>query len=609
MDSSFLIIALVVVGVIIAVVAMTFSGSLNSIKSKKVGDGQLGDADWKTNKQIREEFKRVIYSSPDWRMKKNLPTHQGTVIHTYGIGKRTSALVDTEDNHTLMISAPGAGKTMYWLYLNLEYTCACGMSFLATSTKKDIYENFAGIAQQHYEYKPLVLDFYDSRMSCGYNLMHQTNKYMDLYKSTGILTHKAKAEKYAKITANTIVHMDGFAGGGQNSYFYDAAEGFIASAILLISEFLPQKQRHIVNAFLLIQQLLQTDPLTLPKKKTDPPPSPYSKRFFDMIPNEHMAKMLASSTLSSANQSQASVLSTAMSRLLSFIDSDVEQIICFDSDFTAEEFAEEKRAVFVVFPETDKPKQFLVSLFIRQFYNELIEIANEMGKNSSTGGRQPDPGNEKGGYLNRRAYFYLDEYGTMGKFDDAEGMFSAGRSRNIFQVAFIQSLSQLNRNYGKDGAETILDCCKNIVFGPLSPLSKSADELSRSLGAQTVQTGSVSHNADRSSTTFNMAKRSLMTPDAIKRLKRGEWIYNNGTPFKTSIQFFNKYNIKLDIPFSVKQQDRGKVTYMNIEELMHFISAKHKVKPVAREEVEESAEEKDPIYTEVKTISDDYLKP
>ena len=34
-----------------------------------------------------------------------------------------------------MIGASGVGKTAFFLYPNLEYTCASGMSFFASDTK------------------------------------------------------------------------------------------------------------------------------------------------------------------------------------------------------------------------------------------------------------------------------------------------------------------------------------------------------------------------------------------------------------------------------------------------------------------------------------------
>lgn len=57
----------------------------------------------------------------------------------------------------------------------------------------------------------------------------------------------------------------------------------------------------------------------------------------------------------------ASVLSTAMSRLNAFLDSEMEQILCFDSSLDTETFCKEKCAIFIVLPEEDNTKYFMVS--------------------------------------------------------------------------------------------------------------------------------------------------------------------------------------------------------------------------------------------------------
>ena len=50
---------------------------------------------------------------------------------------------------------------------------------------------------------------------------------------------------------------------GQNAYFYDAAEGVLASVVLLLSEFLPPEEtdgyevRHIASVFKLVQELME----------------------------------------------------------------------------------------------------------------------------------------------------------------------------------------------------------------------------------------------------------------------------------------------------------------------------------------------------------------
>ena len=108
--------------------------TLNGIKSRTVGDGQHGTARFATKKEIAETYVQVPYEPELWRRGENLPTAQGLVLGSMERAGKLYALVDTGDVHCLMIGAAGVGKTAHFLYPNIEYACACGMSFLTTET-------------------------------------------------------------------------------------------------------------------------------------------------------------------------------------------------------------------------------------------------------------------------------------------------------------------------------------------------------------------------------------------------------------------------------------------------------------------------------------------
>ena len=161
------------------------------------------------------------------------------------VRSRGVSQVDTGDVHALMIGAAGVGKTAFWLYPCIEYACASGMSFLSTDTNGDVMRNYGHIVKQ-YGYNVSVIDLRNPTRSNGNNLLHLVNKYMDRYQESGLLVHKAKAEKYAKIISKTIIlsGMDA-ASFGQNAYFYDAAEGLLTATILLVAEFCEPSKRNI----------------------------------------------------------------------------------------------------------------------------------------------------------------------------------------------------------------------------------------------------------------------------------------------------------------------------------------------------------------------------
>ena len=218
-----------------------------------------------------------------------------------------------------MIGASGVGKTAFFLYPNLEYACASGMSFLALDTKGDLARNYGSIAKKYYGYKHIsVIDLRNPTRSDGNNLLTLINRYMDIArKQPDNLAARAKAEKYAKILAKSIVSPEGNSDHGQNAFFYDAAEGLLSSTILLLAEFLPpdeehpEERRHIVSVFKLVQDLLAVDPRSRDQRNG-------FQILMDRLPENHRAYMLAGAALTASDQAMASVMSTVLSRLNSF---------------------------------------------------------------------------------------------------------------------------------------------------------------------------------------------------------------------------------------------------------------------------------------------------
>ena len=67
----------------------------------------------------------------------------------------------------------------------------------------------------------------------------------------------------------------------------------------------------------------------------------------DNLPSTHKARWFAGAALNTSEQGMASVMSTALSRLNSFLDSELEQLLCFDTEIDAEKFCREKSAIFM----------------------------------------------------------------------------------------------------------------------------------------------------------------------------------------------------------------------------------------------------------------------
>ncbi len=605
------------------------------IKSKTVGDGQHGSASFATPKEISKAFRYVDYEPQKWRRKNPADLPQGIIVGCeilkIGKKKKVRAIVDEGDVHALMIGAAGVGKTAKFLYPNIEYCCASGMSFVTSDTKGDLLRSYAPIAEKYYGYDISVLDLRNPTQSDGFNMLHMVNRYMDDYLQTDSLVSKAKAEKYAKVISKTIMNAGGFdsSNAGQNAYFYDSAEGLMTAVILVLAEacspylFSPEQrerkaerlkarrkwleamrktygeqvpraggqmetswkevtavtlwepekeekpekekgqgntpggQRHIVSIFKLIQDLLEPSPV---KGKSR------FQLLMEQLPDEHKARWLSGAALNTSDQAMASVMSTALSRLNAFLDSEIEQLLCFDTKLDTEKFCKSKSALFIILPEEDETKHFLVSLIVQQVYREMLTIADEMG-----------------GKLPNRVMFLLDEYGTLPQIQSAEMMFSAGRSRRISFVPIIQSLAQLEKNYGREGSAIIRDNCQVAIYGGFAPNSEAAEVLSKTLGERTVQTGSISKGKETSKS-LQMTGRALMTPDELKIMPKDTFIVTRTgvKPMKTVLRLFFEWGIELDEPYQPRQSVVRKVCYADRRTVEMAIQKKYGARSLRR---------------------------
>ena len=553
-------------GIILMLFFVTYASqrhNLNSIKDKTVGNGQHGTARWATQQEVRRTYHHVPFTPEQWRLEaregkqptaNGKPLPQGIILGSKGL-KTTIALVDSDDVHVLMIGASGVGKTAYFLYPNLEYACASGMSFLALDTKGDLARNYGAIARDIYGYRISVVDLREPTRSDGNNLLTLINRYMDKHRDNPRdIGAKAKAEKYAKILAKTIINPEGDnTDRGQNAYFYDSAEGLLASVVLLLSEFLPPEAtggyelRHIASVFKLVQELLM--------ESSSRRGGNQFQELMQLLPADHKAKWLAGSALTASDQGMNSIMSTVLSKLNAFLDTELEQVICFDGGIDAELFVRERCAIFLILPEEDATKNFVASLMIQNLARELFSVANEHG------GRLPN-----------RAVFFCDELGTMPPFDILP-LFSAGRSRRLTLVPIIQSLAQLEKNYGKEGSEILCDNCQDTIFGGFAPNSQTAAALSDNLGSRTVLSGTITKGRNDDSQSLQMMERPLMSPDELKSMPKGSFVVmKTGThPMKTKLKLFYDWGIRFEKPLEMPDRGSRPVHYAGKTELEQVI--------------------------------------
>lgn len=121
----------------------------------------------------------------------------------------------------------------------------------------------------------------------------------------------------------------------------------------------------------------------------------------------------------------------------------------------------------------------------------------------------------------RDLFMILDEFANVGTIPNFVNIISTIRKRRVGIMLVLQSKFQLYDLYGRDKAEVIMDNLGTRLYYSGQNL-KVTDELSRSLGKQTIRVGEsgFSKIGEQPATSRERRQsRDLMTPDEIMRMK------------------------------------------------------------------------------------------
>ncbi|MEG1506604.1 MAG: type IV secretory system conjugative DNA transfer family protein, partial [Bacilli bacterium] len=216
----------------------------------------------------------------------------------------------------------------------------------------------------------------------------------------------------------------------------------------------------------------------------------------------------ASNTINAPNETKGGILSTFRQKIRLFSSRELLSEMLSYSDFDMRELGSGKTAVFMIIHDEKKTYHSLMTIFIKQCYETLIDVAQE-----------------NGGKLPFRTNFILDEFANMPPLKDVDSMISAARSRDIRFTFIIQNFAQLNDVYGAEVAEVIKGNCGNLVY-LISTELKALEEISKMCGDVK------SDEKDKTSST------PLVTVSDLQKLKLFEAIIIRlrTNPFRTKLE-------------------------------------------------------------------------
>ena len=135
--------------------------------------------------------------------------------------------------------------------------------------------------------------------------------------------------------------------------------------------------------------------------------------------------------------------------------------------------------------------------------------------------RQAD---ERGGRLENRVNFILDEFGNFVKISDFTNKLTVAGGRGMRFNLFLQSFEQLDMKYGKEESHIIKANCQNWVYLQADD-DETLQSICNNLGKYTTSAYQLSSNHAKftnpsSSHSLSLVSRELLTTDEIRRINR-----------------------------------------------------------------------------------------
>lgn len=404
------------------------------------------------------------------------------------INNKKEMWVDDSEYHNLIIGSTGAGKTQIVVQPLVKVLAKHGESMIITDPKGEIYEKNAEELREK-GYNIVLLNFRDPQRGNAWNPLtlpyrlyqeHNSDKAIELLDDLALnILYDEKAQN-------------------QDPFWEKTSADYFSGLALALFEDAKEEEVNINSINIMT---------TVGEQKIGG--TRYINEYFNEKDPAGPAYSNASSTLVAPNDTRGSILSVFKQKIKLFATRENISEMLSHSDFDMKEIGRQKTAVFLVIQDEKKTYHPLVTIFLKQCYETLIDVAQE-----------------NHGKLPFRTNFILDEFANMPPLKDVTTMITASRSRNIRFNFIIQNFAQLTQVYGKENGETIKGNCGNIIYLISSELN-ALEEISKMCGEK------------KSKKDDKTASTPLITVSDLQRLKQGDTIVLRirTMPFRTKLAF------------------------------------------------------------------------
>lgn len=328
------------------------------------------------------------------------------------------------NNNVLVVGTAGCGKTRSIVSPNILQASG---SYVISDPKGLLHKKYSRyLSRQGYEVK--VVDFIHPETSDEYNFFRYIHSTKDIIKVSHMLMACSGEGKSALA----------------DPFWEEAAEILLSSLIAYLWEGRPEKEQNLHHV---LKMLAACD-----INESDANESTALDRLF----NEVRKKKPSSFTVSQydkfrlgAGRTLRSVLIVLGTKLGRYDFKEMQKMTATDKINMAS-IGCRKTAVFVIVSDKDRSMDGYANMFFTQTMDELCRYADDRCEN----GELPVP-----------VRFIMDDFATNCVIADFPRMIASIRSRRISTMLMVQTESQLEEYYGKDGRTIIGNSDTYIYMG------------------------------------------------------------------------------------------------------------------------------------------------
>ena len=430
-------------GLFVAALILIFTSVSSKIFSKEKGDGfglffseksSDGYSKWASDKDIKTDKNIVKVRTIDDHI-------EAAGVALVNNGKEM--WVDNGEYHNLIIGSTGSGKTECVVKPLVNLLSKKGESMVITDPKGEIYQ-YCGEYLKKQGYNIVILNFRDPEKGNSWNPLALPYMY---YKQG----NQDKATELLEDVSLNILYDK--SEGGDSAFWQKSAADYFSG--LTMGLFMDAKEKEVnLNSINFMSTVGEERRGT----KT------YIQEYFNLKGEASPAYIFASNTINAPNETKGGILSTFRQKIRLFSTKENLSEMLSYSDFDMRDIGNKKTAVFMIIHDEKKTYHGLMTIFIKQCYETLIDCAQA-----------------NGGKLTYRTNFILDEFANMPPLKDVDSMVTAARSRAIRFSFIIQNFAQLNDVYGEEVAQVIKGNCGNLIY-LISTELKALEEISKMCG-------------------------------------------------------------------------------------------------------------------------------